>query len=51
MGFKQFLERFIHIPCQILRNGHRLIYCTIQFTTDTLTLVQAFKHLKTLRSP
>lgn len=51
MGFKQFLERFIHIPCQIVRTGHQLIYRIVQFTTDTLTVLQTFEQLKALRFP
>ncbi len=51
MGFKQFLERFIHVPCQILRKGHQLIYRIVQFTTDTLTVLQTFEQMKALRFP
>lgn len=51
MGFKQFLECYIHIPCQILHAGHRLIYRIVQFTTDTLSVLQTFEHLKALRFP
>ena len=51
MGFKQFLERFIHIPCQILRTGHQLIYRIVQSTTDTLTVLSIFEKLKALRFP
>ena len=51
MGFKQFLERYIHIPCQILHAGHRLIYRIVQFTTDTCSVLQTFEHLKALRFP
>ena len=51
MGFKQFLERFIHIPCQILHTGHQLIYRIVQFTTDTLTALSTFEKLKALRFP
>jgi len=51
MGFKQFLERFIHIPCQILTTGRQLIYRIVQFTTDTLSVLQTFEQLKALRFP
>ena len=51
MGFKQFLQRFIHMPCQILHAGHRLIYRVVQFTTDTLSVLQTFEQLKALRFP
>jgi hypothetical protein len=51
MAFKQFIERFIHIPCQILRSGHQLTYRIVQFTTDTLTALSTFEQLKALRFP
>lgn len=51
MGFKQFLQRFLHIPCQIRRTGHQLIYRIVQFTTDTLTALETFEQLKALRFP
>jgi len=51
MGFKQFLERFIHLPCQILHAGHRLIYRIVQFTTDTVTALETFEQLRALRFP
>ena len=51
MGFKQFLERVIHIPCQIRHGGRKLIYRIVQFTTDTLTVLQTFEHLIALRFP
>lgn len=51
MGFKQFLERFIHIPCQILTAGRRLIYRIVQFTSDTRTVLSTFQQLKALHFP
>jgi hypothetical protein len=51
MAFKQFVERFLHIPCQILCSGHQLIYRIVQFTTDTLTALSTFEQLKALRFP
>ncbi len=51
MGFKQFLERVIHIPCQIRHGGRKLIYRIVQFTTDTLIVLQTFEHLIALRFP
>ena len=51
MSFKQFLECYIHIPCQILHAGHRLIYRIVQFTTDTLSVLQTFEQLKARRFP
>ena len=51
MSFTSFLERFIHVPCQILTSGRRLIYRIVQFTTDTLTVLSTFEQLKALRFP
>jgi len=51
MAFKQFLERFMHIPCQIVRSGHQRVYRIVQFTTDTLTVLSTFEQLKALRFP
>lgn len=51
MEFKQFLERFIHLPCQIIRTGRQLLYRVVQFTTDTLTVLDSFEQLNALRFP
>ncbi len=51
MDFKQFLERFIHMPCQILTTGRRLIYRIVRFTTDTLIALDTFEQLRALRFP
>jgi hypothetical protein len=51
MEFKQFLQRFINIPCQILRTGRRLIYRIVHFTFDTLTFFDIFEHLQKLKFP
>jgi len=51
MSFTSFLERFIHVPCQILTTGRRLIYRIVQFTTDTLTVLSTFEQLIALRFP
>ena len=51
MEFKQFLQRFIYIPCQILRQGRRLIYRIVDFTLDTLTFLRLFARLKSLEFP
>jgi hypothetical protein len=51
MEFKQFLERFLHIPCQIVHTGRRLIYRIVHFTVDTLTVLQIFEQLKALHFP
>jgi hypothetical protein len=51
MDFKQFLQRFVHIPCQILTSGRRLIYRIVHFTADTLTFLDLFAQLKALRFP
>ena len=51
MGFKQFLQRFIHLPCQIIRSGRHVIYRLVHFTTDTLTVLPILAQLKALRFP
>lgn len=51
MEFKQFLARFILIPCQILKKGRRLIYRIANFTNDTLSFLERFQNLKRLRFP
>ena len=51
LSFTSFLERFIHVPCQILTSGRRLIYRIVQFTTDTLTALSTFEQLIALRFP
>jgi hypothetical protein len=51
MEFKQFLQRFINIPCQIVRSGRRLIYRIVHFTFDTLTFFDIFEHLQKLKFP
>ena len=51
MEFKQFLRRFICIPCQIVRQGRRLIYRIVDFTLDTLTFLRLFERLQCLDFP
>jgi hypothetical protein len=51
MDFKQFLQRFVQIPCQILASGRRLIYRIVHFTADTVTFLDLFAQLKALRFP
>ncbi len=51
MEFKQFLRRFICIPCQIVRQGRRLIYRIVDFTLDTVTFLRLFARLKSLEFP
>ncbi len=51
MEFKQFLTRFILIPCQIIKTGRRLIYRIANFTGDSQRFIDLFQHLKHLRFP
>jgi len=51
MSFTSFLERFMHIPCQIRQGGRKLLYRIVQFTTDTLTVLSTFEQLIALRFP
>ena len=40
MEFKQFLQRFLQVPCQIIRQGRYLIYRIVHFTLDTPTFLK-----------
>jgi hypothetical protein len=51
MEFKQFLQTFLLIPCQILTQGRRLIYRIVHFTLDTLDVFNVFQHLQKLCFP
>lgn len=51
MEFKQFLNRFILFPTQIIQKGRQLIYRIANFTRDTLTFIDLFQALKRLRFP
>jgi len=51
MEFKQFLTRFILIPCQIVNKGRQLIYRIANFTNDTRSFIDLFQNLKRLRFP
>ena len=51
MEFKQFLNTFIQIPCQIVYKARRLIYRIVNFTFDTLTFLTIFQQLQRSRSP
>ena len=51
MEFKQFLRRFIEIPCQIVRQGRRLLYRIVDFRLDTVTFLRLFGQLKSLEFP
>lgn len=49
MEFKQFLNTFIQVPCQILQQARRLTYRIANFTFDTLSFYDIFLHLQKLR--
>lgn len=51
MEFKQFLQRFLHIPCQLIRQGRYLIYRIVHFTMDTLTFLKIVTWLSRLAFP
>lgn len=51
MEFKQFLQRFIHLPCQIVRQGRYLIYRLVHFTRDTPTFLKIANWLSRLAFP
>ena len=49
MEFKQSLNTFIQVPCQILQGERRLTYRIANCTFDTLTFYDIFQHLQKLR--
>ena len=49
MEFKQSLNTFIQVPCQILQGARRLTYRIANCTFDTLTFYDIFQHLQKLR--
>jgi len=51
MEFKQFLQRFIHFPCQLIRQGRYLIYRIVHFTWDTLTVMKIADWFNALAFP
>ena len=51
MEFKQFLQRFLHFPCQIIRQGRYLIYRIVHFTMETLTMIKIADWFNALAFP
>ena len=51
MEFKQFLQRFLHFPCQLIRQGRYLIYRIVHFTMETLTMIKIADWFNALAFP
>lgn len=48
MEFKRFFHDFIHIPCQIIRSGRRLIYRVLGFSHRLETFFATFDAIRSL---
>ncbi len=51
MEFKQFLNLFILIPCQMILQGRQRIYRIAHFTFHTLIVIDILQHFQKLRFP
>jgi len=50
MEFKRFFNEFIHIPCQIIRGGRRLIYRVLGFNYRLETFFATFDAIRAIRA-
>ena len=46
MEFKRFTNSFLHIPCQILRTGRRLLYRVLGYSDHLETFFRTFDRIK-----
>lgn len=51
MEFKQFLNTFIFIPCQVISQGRQRIFRIAHLTFNTLIVIDVLQHLQKLRFP
>lgn len=49
MEFKQFLWRFMQLPCQIVKTGRRVVYRILTFRAELKLLLRSFEYLKRLK--
>ena len=49
MEFKRFLDTFIRIPTQIIRQGRNIIYRFLTYTDYLKPFIETFLHIKALR--
>lgn len=49
MEFRQFLEKFVLLPCQILRGGRRLIYRVLGYKSTLEVFFETFDTIRKLR--
>ena len=48
MEFKRFLGSFVHIPCQIVSTGRRLVYRILTYSRHLETFLETFNHIREL---
>jgi len=51
MEFKTFAQRYLAIPCQILRAGRRLVYRILSYNDHLETFFQTFERIRRLGFP
>ena len=49
MEFKRFLGSFVHIPCQIVSTGRRLVYRILTYSRHLETFLETFDHIRELK--
>ena len=49
MEFKRFLNSFIHLPCQIIKTGRRLVYRFLTYNKHLETFFQTFDFIKLMK--
>ena len=49
MEFKNFIHRFIQLPCQIVKTGRRLVYRILTYRAELKLLLRTFEYFKRLK--
>jgi len=49
MEFKNFIRRFIQLPCQIVKTGRRVVYRILTYRAELKLLLRTFEHFKQLQ--
>ena len=49
MEFKRFLLSYIHVPCQVLNTGRRLVYRILTYSEHLATFLETFAYIKRLK--
>ena len=50
MEFKRFLANLIHIPCQIVVTGRRLVWRILAYSRHLEAFLETFDHMRRLRT-